>query len=236
MQQTARLAPPTSHVVLATGALRHTSASLDDALAMWPSISARFVFILALSTTVAACSGRTPSSVEPARPPHADAGGEGNERDATASGDTSDDAVASTARCAAAAGAKRGRFVATALRRRAPEAGSDAGSDDLAFDVRFDGPVLGFAVANVAASVEAYTPGTDLYEVTNVFPIGQKHVATLRVSEEGRPRDEQRGPLPMGEGRHRLTLHVSGQSRTPAPWRIFAILADCSIIEGPTIR
>jgi len=152
--------------------------------------------------------------------------------------------AAGGARCLLDAGTAKGRFVPVCPRpaSRADKVGADGGLDpdghgDVVIDVQFDGAVLAFHMTSDTESIVAGTPWGAMHVQGSEKLHVQKHVATLIAFDGDKALNDRTRPLELGDGLHRLTLRVSGHHPTPkTTWRIWAIRADCTLVEGPSIR
>jgi hypothetical protein len=148
--------------------------------------------------------------------------------------------------CVATNGGAKGRFRSVArspVSGKADRVGGNGGLEpdgfkDVVVTVEFEGPALGFVFLSASDSIEAYTALE--YEEMHwgkVRHTPQKHVASLIAFENDEPLGDAEHPVNLAPGSHRLMLRVSGYDVTPrTSWRVFAILPDCSVLEGPPVR
>jgi hypothetical protein len=149
------------------------------------------------------------------------------------------------ARTCVASGAKA-RFRSAArspLSGQADRIGGNGGLEpdgfkDVVLAVQFEGAALGFVMLSASDSIEADT-ALEVEEMHwgKIRHSVEKHVASLVVFENDEPLGDAEHPVNLAPGLHRLTFRVSGYDVTPrTPWRVFAVLPDCSVIEGPSVR
>jgi hypothetical protein len=148
--------------------------------------------------------------------------------------------------CIAADAGAKGRFRSVArspVSGKADRVGGSGGLEpdgfkDVVVAVEFEGAALGFLLLSASDSIEAYTAlEYDEMHWGKVRHSAVKHVASLIAFENDEPLGDAEHPVNLAPGSHRLMLRVSGYDVTPrTSWRVFAVLPDCSVIEGPSVR
>lgn len=118
------------------------------------------------------------------------------------------------------------------------------GVKDLVFEIEFKGPVAAFIVASVDA--EGTPTGefdADSLAGKEIFPGEILHTRDARdvnagivIYEDGKILNKPDGGItPFKDEAHKLTFRISSKKANKGPVRVFAMLADRSIVTGPVI-
>jgi hypothetical protein len=203
-----------------------------------------------------ACGGKeppkTPDAVASASA--ASSGAAAGVTSAVASASAAGAAPSASASASAGPAAPKASFVSAA---RAPTSGKvdkvgerdgDFKPDkvkDLVIDVEYDGPAVAFYLASTD---KEGTPTGDFEADTLVgnqeFPPeiaptlnGGKYTAGIAVFEGEKLLNAKDGSLPaLPEGKHKLALHVSSKNAPTGALRIFASLADKSVVKSAIVK
>lgn len=115
------------------------------------------------------------------------------------------------------------------------------GVKDLVFDVELEGAAIALMVVSTDASGKPNGKlAADTFVGTQLPPSEDSAeikpglmTAGIGVFENDRPLNAKDGSLePLGEGRHRLTLHVSIANAPRGPFKAFAVFDDRSLVAS----